>query len=463
MTNGKLAKNTFLLMGAAATATIIFYGVKADRLARIGAGYKAKIACSEIFLAGRDAPTVLETEFAGIDPMMDQISVRVDADRKTTSAAAPLGLGRAQAAFRDGYGCTLANGGRIFPLPKLTPFDSVSAWAEAPPVSGAALDYVDYGALDFTLNEAFEPNDANHRAVLVVVDGKIVEERYAEGFSSETPFLSWSAGKSVTATLIGAAALQGYLDINDPAPVAEWQSDPQRARITWNNLLQMQSGLEFTEEYGEIRSDVNRMLFEATDAGAVAAKKDAIHGPGEAWYYSSGTTNLISRTLRQVLEAAGVNYHQFSKDVLFNPIGAATATMETDASGAFIGSSFVYATARDWARLGQLYLQNGEWAGARLIPEDWANYVSTPANASDGQYGAHFWLNRDGADGRERFIPGAPEEMYFMAGHEGQYVFIVPSKRTIIVRTGMTRGQRALPVVAPLIKDILDAIGAPPV
>ena len=144
-----------------------------------------------------------------------------------------------------------------------------------------------------------------------------------------------------------------------------------------------------------------------------------------------------------------------------DPIGAASVTLEPDASGGFIGSSFVYATARDWARLGQLYLQDGVWDGARLLPEGWTDYVRTPTPASDGEYGAQFWLNFDGADGRVRLVPGLPEEMYYFAGHEGQYVFIIPDKRMVIVRTGMTRGRSSIEAVTPLGKEIYDAVGMP--
>lgn len=461
MTKWKIHYWLLLTAGVTAAATVIYLGVKADRLARIGAGYKAKIACSEIFVAGRDAQAVIDDEFNDIDPLMDMIGVEINAAKKSVRAAALFGFGRAQAIYRDGYGCTLANGGRIRALPEAATPSTPESWPEAPPVSGKALGWIDYGALGSALDRAFEDNDANNRSVLVAVDGKIVDERYADGFSRGTPFLSWSAAKSVTATLVGAAALRGYLDLNDPAPVPEWRSDPAKANITWNDLLRMQSGLAFEEAYDKTRSDVNRMLFEAADTGAVAAKQDVIHAPGEFWSYSSGTTNLISRTLRQVLDEAGVDYHHFAREAIFNPLAATSFVLEPDASGVFIGSSFAYATARDWARLGQLYLQNGVWKDQRLLPDGWAAYVAEPAGASDGQYGAHFWLNREGANGRERFMPGVSEDVYFMAGHDGQYVFIIPSKRTVIVRTGLTRGRQPLPAVAPLIKEIYDAIGTP--
>lgn len=451
----------FAIAGAALAAFVIQAGVKADRMARIGAGYKAKVACSEVFVAGRDAKTVIADEFDGMPAAMKQVKVVMNVDAKTVHAKGPLGFGGARAIYREGYGCTLANAGRVAPLPPSGPEIIVEPWPEAPPVSGKALIEVDYAALDFALTRAFEENTPNHRSILVVVDGKIVDERYAEGFGASTPFLSWSMAKSVTATLVGAAVKREYLSVADPAPVPEWSGDQEKSKITWNNLLHMQSGLAFGEHYDQIRSDVNRMLFERADAGGVAAHMPVEHAPGEFWYYSSGTTNLIARTLRQVLNYEGVDLNAFAREMIFEPIGAASFTLEPDAAGTPIGSSFVYATARDWARLGQLYLQDGVWNGERLLPEGWTAYVRTPAGAADRQYGAQFWLNFEGYNGRPRFFPGLPEDMYFFAGHEGQYVFIIPDKRMIVVRTGMTRGRSAMPEVAPLLKDIYDAVGFP--
>lgn len=459
MSGWKIHHWALLVIGVGAAGALTIGGVKADRMARIGAGYKAKIACSEIFLAGRDAQRVIDNEFNDIDPSMDLIAVNVDAEQKETTAAGPLGLGRARAVYREGYGCTLANGGRVQSLPAPVPPLAADPWREARPVSGEALAQVDYAAVDAALTQAFAENTANHRSFLVIVDGKLVDERYADGFTKDTPFLSWSMGKSVTATLMGAAVLRGHIDKTERAPVDAWRNDPQRGAITWDDLLHMQSGLRFEEDYGNTRSDVNRMLFEMADTGAASENAPAAHGPGEAWYYSSGETNLISKLLRLTLTENGVNYHGFAREAIFEPIGAASIVMEPDAAGNFIGSSFVYGTARDWARLGQLYLQDGVWNGERLLPEGWAAFVADPAAQSDGQYGAHFWLNRSGDGERARFFDGVPEEMYFMAGHEGQYVFIFPAKRMVVVRTGMTRGRSGMKAVAPLLRDIYEAVG----
>lgn len=454
-----------LLVAAVLAGAVVYAGVKMDRLARIGAGYKAKIACSEIFVAGRDPDVVLRGEFNDIDPAMDQITVKIDSAQKRVRASAPLGLGGAKAIYREGYGCTLANAGRINPLPEPAAGVEAPPWVEAPPISGQAIHRVDYAALDFALTNAFEENSAGHRSVLVVVDGKIVDERYADGFDRGTPFLSWSMAKSVTATVVGAAVMHGYLDVSEPAPVPEWSGDAEKSQITWNDLLRMQSGLAFGEHYDQTRSEVNRMLFEHADAGGFAARMAVVHAPGDEWYYSSGTTNLIARTLRQVLAEREIDFHGFAREAIFDPIGATSFVLEPDASGSFIGSSFVYATARDWARLGQLYLQDGVWNGERLLHEGWVDYVRSPTAASDGQYGAQFWLNNDGEEERERFFPGVPENMFFFAGHEGQYVFIIPDKRIVIVRTGMSRnlpsGLSAMKATAPLIRELYESVGMP--
>ncbi len=450
----------FVALGLLAAGAVAWQGVKLDRMVRIGAGYKAKITCSEIFVAGRDKGDILAHEFAGMPDAMKQVAVVVDEDNKIVRAKGPFGIGAARAVYRDGYGCTLANAGRIAPLPAPPAAIAPASWDEAAPLARHADPRIDDAAIELALDRAFENNSANHRAVLVAVDGQIIAERYADGFDQNTPFLSWSMGKSVTATLAGAAVQRGLIDVSDPAPVPEWAGDAQKSAITWNDLLQMQSGLAFAEDYDQPRSDVNRMLFEQADAGAVAARMAADHAPGEVWYYSSGTTNLIARTLRQTLAEEGLDFYAFAHEALFAPLGAASVVMEPDASGSALGSSFIYATARDWARLGQLYLQDGVWDGERLLPEDWNDYVAAPAGASDGQYGAQFWLNRDRENGRARFIPGLPEEMYFFSGHEGQFTFIIPGKNMIIVRTGMTRGESVMEAVSPLVTEIYEAVAA---
>lgn len=444
------------IAAASVVAAGAFAFARIDPLAAVAAGYMAKVACSEIFLARRDAAAVLESEFDGISPVFDYVRLTIDADAKMV-AGAVFGLGRAKAIYRDQYGCTLLRGGAPHSPPALAPVAD-KPLPEAREASPAERRDVDHGALDAALDAAFTDESAATRSILVVKDGAVIAERYAEGFSADTPFLSWSMAKSVTASMVGAAVLRGLVDVDDPAPVEEWAGDAKRARITWNDLLQMQSGLAFGEVYDDPASDVSQMLFRARDAGAVAAAQDPIHEPGTVWSYSSGTTNLIQRTLRRALGAQGIDYYAFARDTIFGPIGAASLVAEPDSSGTFVGSSFIYATARDWAKLGLLYLNDGVADGARLLPEGWSRYVSTPAAASDGEYGAQFWLNLPGANGRAKYIPGVPDDAYLMSGHEGQYVVIIPDKRMVIVRTGMTRGREPMPIVAPTFAAIYAAV-----
>lgn len=447
-------------LGLIAAAVVVAGGGvalwQADRTASIASGYFAKVACSEIFLAGRPAGAVVDGDFHGISGAFDYLEHKIDAGSRRITASI-YGLGRAEAIYRDGYGCTIVRGGALEETPTLAPVADRQL-PEAKAGTPAMRDDIDYAAIDAAFDAAFADKDAATRSILVVKDGAVIAERYAEGFTAQTPFLSWSMAKSVTATMVGAAMMRGLVDLEAPAEVPEWRGDAKRAAITWNDLMQMQSGLAFNETYDDPNSDVSQMLFRARDAGGVAARQELAHAPGSFWSYSSGTSNLIQRTLRETLEANDVGYHAFARDEIFEKIGAASFTLESDASGTFVGSSFIYATARDWAKLGLLYLNDGVADGVRVLPEGWSRYVATAAGASDGFYGAQFWLNNPGTDGRPKYMPGVPDDAYLMAGHEGQYVLIVPDKNLVVVRTGMTRGKEPMPTVAPVFAAIYAAV-----
>jgi len=195
----------------------------------------------------------------------------------------------------------------------------------------------------------------------------------------------------------------------------------------------MSSGLEFGEIYDDFNSDVVVMLTRSEDAGALAADRPLAAEPGAVWDYSSGTTNLVSRALREVMDDDQA-YWRFPYDRLFTPLGMHSAILETDPSGTFVGSSYGYATARDWARFGLLYLEDGIWDSKRILPEGWVEYAATPTPGSQQQYGAHWWLNAGG-----RF-EGVPRDEFRASGFDGQYVMVIPSRETVIVRLGQTPG-----------------------
>ena len=320
-----------------------------------------------------------------------------------------------------------------------------------------------HGALAAVIDRAFsEPNAGRERrtqAVIVVQHDRIVGERYATGIGPDTPLIGWSMTKSVVNALAGILVGQGRLTLDGPVPVPAWHArrDP-RGAITLDALLRMSSGLDFDEDMSNPRADVMRMLLDTGDAAAYAIGKELIAPPGTHWQYSSGTTNIIAGAMRTVF-ADDAEYLTFPRLALFDRIGMSGAVLETDAAGTFVGSSYMYATARGWARFGLLYLHDGVWNGERVLPEGWVAYTTTPAPADPSRrYGAHFWLQVPeeyaGTDGR------LPAGTYHAAGHEAQFVTIVPSRDLVIVRLGHTRYAEAWDQAA-FVRDVLAALDRP--
>ena len=212
----------------------------------------------------------------------------------------------------------------------------------------------------------------------------------------------------------------------------------------------MQSGLEWNEDYGS-RSDVNLMLFDHGDMSSFAVSKQLAYTPGTHWYYSSGTANILSQLVRQEFDS-DTSCYAFTQDQLFEKIGITDAVFEVDASGDFVGSSYLYASARDYARFGLLYLNDGVFNGERIFPDDWVDYTRTPASGSNGKYGALFWLNKDGR------YPSAPDDMFSCEGHDGQMIFIIPSKELVVVVLGFSHKPDNALETDRLLKDVLQAV-----
>ena len=266
-------------------------------------------------------------------------------------------------------------------------------------------------------------------AVLVVYKDRIVAEKYRRDFNHSTRFLSWSMAKSFTNAMVGLMVKEGKVDINNPLNLREWTAD-NRKNITISNLLHMNSGLEFTEAYSKIKlTDATTMLLKYGDMGHYAASKKLLVKPDSVWSYSSGSTNIIQYYLRSVI-GNDKEYLIFPRKALFNTTGMRSVIWEPDASGTFVGSSYLYATARDFARFGMLYLHNGNWLGEQILPDGWVSYTTSTAKGSEGQYGAAFWLNRAGT------FPGVPADLFYCDGYDGQSIFIIPSKQLVVVRTG---------------------------
>ena len=266
-------------------------------------------------------------------------------------------------------------------------------------------------------------------ALLVVRRGELVYERYAAGANDFYLQYSWSMAKSITQALVGILVRQGRIDVHAPAAVPEWRSaDDSRREITLDQLLKMRSGLEFAENYvdGAI-SDVIRMLnFDGRfDMGAFAAAKPLVDAPGSVFSYSSGTTNIICRILRDIV-GGPTQMLEFMHEELFEPIGMRSPLPKFDYAGTFVGSSYCLATPQDFARFGYLYLRGGVWDGRRILPEGWVDYARRPSYESDVEaYGAHWWVT----PGTTRFHCG---------GYDGQRIQVIPERDVVVVRCGRT-------------------------
>jgi CubicO group peptidase (beta-lactamase class C family) len=238
--------------------------------------------------------------------------------------------------------------------------------------------------------------------------------------------------------LVGILTRQGKINLEEPAPIEAWKND-SRSKITLNDLMHASSGLAWEENYAG-PSGATNMLFKKKDMGLFAAEAPLVHEPGKVFYYSSGTTNIIARIVR---ETVGDDlYYKFPYEELFYKIGLLNTVLEADAGGTFVGSSYSFGTARDWARFGLLYLNDGLWNGERILPEGWVSYTTTPAPGADrGQYGAQFWLNA-GAPGNidNRLYPDVPTDLFWADGFEGQNVFIIPSKKLVVVKLSLSQG-----------------------
>ena len=282
------------------------------------------------------------------------------------------------------------------------------------------------------------PDQGFTYALLVIQKGKLIYERYDNGANAIYMQYSWSMAKSVVHALVGILVGQGRLSLYESVAVPEWQEpdDPRRA-ITLDQLLRMSSGLAFNEDYvnGEASDVIPMLMFEGRDdAGAFAANKPALYSPGQQWSYSSGTTNIICRILRDVVGNGPTGMNAFMEEHLFRPLGMRTPTPRYDSSGTFIGSSFLFAIPQDFARFGLLYLRDGLWDGQRILPEQWVDYARTSTYQDQEQaYGAHWWLR--------------PDSNWFMAsGYDGQRILIAPDEDAIVVRCGRTNVDAIEPI-----------------
>ncbi len=418
--------------------TIILFGsgFYINRMMPVITGYAAKNLASGIFVAGRSQESIEAKDLNFSVIRFTSNSVNYEKKEVTSRFL----WGESKAVYLDGYGCTLVKEftedeirKRNYPkVPVLPENPDTIDW----PMGDVIADSIPRGMNTEKLNNAVAQVMADTIpykgtfALTVIYKGQLVAEVYQKEFTPETRFLSWSMAKSFTNALVGLRVKQGAIDMDKPVNFDGWQND-ERREITFDHLLHMNSGLEWNEDYGNL-SDVTIMLHKKGDMGSYAGSHPSAFPPNSVWSYASGTTNLVSLLLRQSFESDS-DYLSFPRKELFNKIGMRSAVFELDASGTFVGSSYLYATMRDYARFALLYMNKGKWLGEQLLPENWVDYSVQPASGSDGKFGAFFWLNLSGDQ------PDVPKDTYMCKGHDGQFIFIIPSKDLIVVRTGFSK------------------------
>lgn len=396
-------------------------------------GFSAKSVCSCTFEAGRDLKSI-EAEDNDID-MVNYASNKINLEEKSVSSSF-FGLKKRTAVYKEGIGCVLIPAGEnanitFKPNRKISQSSLPYPYGSSPQ-KDSIFNNINYDVLEMAVENAFDCEGYEQknktRAVVVLYKDQVIAEKYAKGFSMETKLLGWSMTKSITSAVLGILEKQGKISLNQANLFKEWEKD-DRSKITLNNLLQMNSGLEWIEDYNTI-SDVTKMLFLEPDMTKPQLYKSLVGEPNKSWNYSSGTTNLLSGFIRNQFKTHQ-EYLDFWYAELIDKIGMNSMVVETDLAGNYVGSSYSWATARDWAKFGLLYLHKGNWNGEQILNESWVKYTATPTNGSNGEYGAHFWLNAGGK------YPNVTKELFSCNGYQGQHVFIIPSKDLVIVRFGL--------------------------
>ncbi|TPN87666.1 serine hydrolase domain-containing protein [Aquimarina algicola] len=396
-------------------------------------GYSAKNMNSSIFIGHRSAEYTDKNDnnFAPVHLADDTVN-----QEEKSSVASVFGLNERKAIYREGVGSVLINEDYKANEPVLTPKRIKTNTGLAYPYGeleqkDTVFASVNYDQINIAIDSMFDQNGQDvkrTRAVLILHKDHIIAEKYVGGIDKNSKLLGWSMTKSILSTVYGVLQSQGKIDIDSKAPIKEWQND-DRKQITIHNLLQMNCGLKWDEDYGSI-SDVTKMLYLDTDMTASQINKKAIHKPNEYWYYSSGVSNLLSGILRKQFTDYQ-EYLDFPYREFIDKIGMHSMLIETDLAGNYIGSSYSWATVRDWGKFGLLYLHKGNWNGKQIFDKSWVDYITTPTPTSEGDYGGHFWLNAGG------FYPDAPKDMFSANGFQGQRVFIIPSKDLVVVRFGL--------------------------
>ncbi len=399
-------------------------------------GYAAKNLASGVFVGNRTQESIEKNDLNFSFVKFTSNTINYEKKEVTSRFL----WGKSKAIYIDGFGCILVRDfeesvirNRHYvrvPPPVFNP--DTLAWPAGDKLADSLPSGLDYQKLNRALIRAFKDSVGckGTFAVAIAYKNQLVAEKYREGFSSKNRFLSWSVAKSFTHALVGIMVKKGLMNIADKADVPEWKTD-KRAGITLENLMHMNSGLKWNEDYGNL-SDVTLMLHKWGDMAGFSKQKKFVVRPDSLWVYNSGATNIVSWLIRKKM-GNDADYFAFPRRELFSPIGMHSAIFEPDASGTFVGSSYVYASMRDYVRFGLLYLNKGNWLGKQILPDSWTDYARKPANGSGGKYGSFFWLNL------VNDYPGVPKDMFMCRGHDGQFIYIIPSLQLVVARVGFSK------------------------
>ena len=423
-----------------------------DPLSHHAAGF-AKVMCSAVFITGLDPDFAAENVgyFTAPYEMRAKLTKPVvDREHKQVHVTVPGGVTRT-AVYLGDQGCVTLPGGKdsvnFQPIKLKTslPDASKQAWPMGdmlpndPPPSA-----LDMAKVKQAVDAAFDPPEGKTAAFVVTWKGRIIAERYAPGITAQMPLESWSMGKSVAATLMGVLIQQGAYELWQPAPIPEWQDGKDlRSEIRIADLLHMSSGLRIKAledpdyDPNGTYPDHLYLYTGGVDSFHYAATRPLQWLPGKVGRYRNTDPVLTNYLIRLAVEKRGEEYLSFPRRALFDKLGMRTMVLETDPFGNFLNQGYEFASARDWTRLGNLYLQNGVWNGERILPEGFVKFVSTlaPAWVADHNpvYGGFFWINGDGS------YP-VPRNAYFMSGAGGQKTMMIPSRDLVVVRLGHYKG-----------------------
>ena len=421
----KIFKRILLLLVITVTIAVIYNYPKLNILA----GYSAKNTASSVFIAKRSLEFTDKTDnnFSPVNLADDYIN-----ENNKSATSSVFGLLTRKAIYREGLGAVLTLSKEDETVLYLSPKRTAPNQTTPYPYGNAAqkdtvFNNIDYNKLNNTVASIFAKRQT--RAVVVIYKDQIIAEKYAKGFNKDSRILGWSMTKSVLSTVFGVMQYQQKLDVMDKAPIDSWQND-ERKNITIHNLLQMNSGLAWDENYDEI-SDATKMLFLERDMTKMQEEKPLTGKINASWNYSSGTSNLLSGIVRSKFKTHQ-EYLDYWYTNLIDKIGMNSMILEADLAGNYVASSYAWATPRDWGKFGLLYLHQGNWNGEQIFAKDWVKYITEPTPTSNGTYGAQFWLN---AGGR---LKDVPKNMFFADGYQGQRVYILPDQDLVIVRMALS-------------------------